>query len=67
MQYLLLIYENKKRFNQGYPEGEMAEHLSFGKEFAGAIKGGHALQPTRFWILDNFGFWIEEPSILDFG
>ena len=52
MQYLLLIYENKKRFNQGYREGEMAEHLSFGKEFAGAIKGGHALQPTRFWILD---------------
>ena len=52
MQYLLLIYENKKRFNQGYPEGEMAEHLSFGKEFAGVIKGD-----TRSSRPD-FGFWI---------
>jgi hypothetical protein len=46
MQYLLLIYENEKRFNQGYPDAEMREYQAFGKEFAAAIKGGNALQPT---------------------
>lgn len=46
MQYLLLIYESEKRFSKGYPEGEMGEYMAFGKEFAGAIKGGNALQPT---------------------
>src|SRR5215470_2195698 len=46
MQYLLLIYENEKRFSKGYPESEMAEYGAFGKEFASAIKGGNALQPT---------------------
>ena len=46
MQYLLLIYENEKRFAKGYPETELAEYQSFGKEFAPAIKGGNALQPT---------------------
>ena len=46
MQYLLLIYENEKRFARGYPEPELAEYRAFGKEFASAIKGGNALQPT---------------------
>jgi hypothetical protein len=46
MQYLLLIYENEKRFAKGYPETELAEYRTFGKEFASAIKGGNALQPT---------------------
>ena len=46
MQYLLLIYENEKRFSKGYPEAELAEYRAFGKEFAAAIKGGNALQPT---------------------
>jgi len=47
MEYLLLIYEDEKRFSKSYPEAEMGEYRAFGKEFAGAIKGGHALQPTR--------------------
>ncbi len=46
MQYLLLIYENEKRFSQGYPDAELGEYKAFGKEFATAIKGGNALQPT---------------------
>ncbi len=47
MQYLLLIYESEKRFSKGYPEDELAEYRAFGKEFATAIKGGNALQPTN--------------------
>ena len=47
MEYLLLIYDNEKRFAKGYPEAELAEYRAFGKEFASAIKGGHALQPTH--------------------
>ena len=47
MQYLLLIYENEKRFSTGYQESELNEYRAFGKEFALAIKGGHALQPTN--------------------
>ena len=46
MQYLLLIYENEKRFSTGYDAGEMGEYMAFGKEFAAAIKGGNALQPS---------------------
>jgi hypothetical protein len=46
MQFLLLIYENEKRFSQGYNEAEMKEYEAFGKDFAKAIKGGNALQPT---------------------
>lgn len=46
MQYLLLIYEDERRFNQGYDEAEMGEYQAFGEEFATAIKGGNALQPT---------------------
>ena len=46
MQYLLLIYENEKRYAQGLAQEEMKEYFAFGKEFAGAIKAGQALQPT---------------------
>src|SRR5262245_54907761 len=46
MQYLLLIYENEKRFAQGFDEAEMKEYGAFGTEFAKAIKGGNGLQPT---------------------
>ena len=43
----MLIYENEKRFSQGYDPAEMGEYESFGKEFAKNIKGGNALQPTQ--------------------
>jgi hypothetical protein len=46
MEFLLLIYDNEKRFSKGYDATEMAGYQAFGKEFAGAIKGGNALQPT---------------------
>jgi len=46
VQYLLLIYDDEKRFSQGYAEAELAEYRAFGKQFASAIKGGNALQPT---------------------
>jgi hypothetical protein len=49
MQYLLLIYEEENRFaNLGKSEmdKELAEYRAFGKEFASAIQGGNALQPT---------------------
>ena len=46
MQYLLLIYENEKRYEKGYDPKEMAAYGAFGKEFAPAIKLGNALQPT---------------------
>ena len=48
MQYLLLIYENEKRFaNLGaeMPK-EMAEWRAFGEEHKKQIQSGHALQPT---------------------
>lgn len=46
MQYLLLIYEDEKRFAQGYDSDEMKEYRAFGEEFANAVKGGKALQGT---------------------
>ena len=46
MQYLLLIYENEKRWENGYDPKEMTEYQAFGKEFGRQIKGGNALQPT---------------------
>jgi hypothetical protein len=46
MKYLLLIYENEKRWEKGYAKEELAEYGAFGKEFASAILGGHALKPT---------------------
>jgi hypothetical protein len=47
MKYLLLIYENEKRWEtSGYDPKEMAEYRAFGKEYAKAILGGNALKPT---------------------
>lgn len=46
MQYLLLIYEDEKRFANGYPQDELAEYREFGRTHAAKIKGGHALHPT---------------------
>jgi len=46
MQFLLLIYEPEKRFENGYPQDEFAEYHAFGQKHAAAIKGGNALQPT---------------------
>jgi hypothetical protein len=48
MQYLLLIYENEKRFEKaGYDPKELAEYRAFGTEHAAQVKGGNALKPTR--------------------
>src|SRR3982750_1953770 len=46
MQYLLLIYEDEKRFAQGFDPAEMEQYGAFGQRNAGEIKGGNALQPT---------------------
>jgi hypothetical protein len=46
MQYLLLIYENEKRFSQGFDQAEINEYRALGTEFSKSIKGGNALQPT---------------------
>jgi hypothetical protein len=47
MQYLLLIYDQEKRWTSGYDNGELQEYRAFGQEHAKAIKGGNALQPTN--------------------
>ena len=49
MQYLLLIYEGEKRFqNLSKPDlmAEIGAYNAFGEEFASAIQGGNALQAT---------------------
>jgi len=46
MQYLLLIYDDEKRWSAAYDPAELGEYRAFGAEFAHAIKGGNALQPT---------------------
>ena len=46
MKYLLLIYENEKRWENGYDPKEMAEYGAFGKEFSAKIAGGNALKST---------------------
>jgi len=46
MKYLLLIYENEKRWEKGYDKAELAEYGVFGQEFASAIASGNALKPT---------------------
>ncbi len=46
MQYLLLIYDNEKRWEGGYDPAEMKEYNAFGNAHRAAIKGGHALRPT---------------------
>ncbi|HWE31401.1 MAG TPA: YciI family protein [Polyangia bacterium] len=47
MQYLLLIYDNEKRWEKGYDKNELAEYASFSKEFQKQTQAGKALQPTR--------------------
>ena len=47
MQYLLLIYDNEKRWANGYDQNELAEYAAFGKEFEKQIKAGKALQATK--------------------
>lgn len=50
MQYLLLIYEDEKRWanmNKAAMNGELGEYRAFGDQFRSAIKGGNALQPTN--------------------
>jgi hypothetical protein len=49
MQYLLLIYEEEKRFanlDKAALDAELGEYRGFGREAAASIKGGNALQPT---------------------
>jgi hypothetical protein len=46
MQYLLLIYEDENRYKKGYDPEILRDYREFGKQFAAAIKGGNALQPT---------------------
>jgi hypothetical protein len=46
MQYLLLIYEDEKRFAKGYDPEEMKQYQAFGKEFQKSILGSNPLQPT---------------------
>ena len=47
MKYLLLIYDNEKRWEPGYDKAELAEYGTFGKELSTQILGGNALKPTR--------------------
>jgi hypothetical protein len=50
MEYLLLIYENEKRFataSEADMGKEMGEYRKFNETCAGIIKGGNALQPTH--------------------
>jgi hypothetical protein len=47
MQFALLIYDDEKRWTKdGYDPVELQQYRAFGKDFANAIKGGNALQPT---------------------
>ena len=49
MKFLLLIYDDEKRWTKlGKPDygAELEEYRAFGQEFATAIQGGNALQPT---------------------
>jgi hypothetical protein len=47
MKYLLLTYDEEKRWAKGYEPGEIAEYRTFAAEFKSAINGGHALEQTR--------------------
>jgi hypothetical protein len=49
MQFLLLIYDQEKRWtklSEAEQTADMKEYGAFGKEFAKSIQGGNALQPT---------------------
>lgn len=43
----MLIYENEERFSHGFDPKEIEEYRAFGQQFAKAIQGGNALQPTN--------------------
>jgi hypothetical protein len=47
MQYLLLIYENEKRFESNFDPKELAEYRAFGEQFRKNIVAGNALQATK--------------------
>ncbi|HVZ71258.1 MAG TPA: YciI family protein [Polyangia bacterium] len=47
MKYLLLIYENEKRFEKGYEASELGEYHAFKKEFGSKLIAGHALKLTN--------------------
>ena len=50
MQFLLLIYENEKRFgdmDHSKFAPELAEYRAFGQKYASNIQAGKALQPTK--------------------
>lgn len=47
VEYLLLIYEDEKRFATGFDPDELREYRDFHKKNAAAIRGGNALQPTQ--------------------
>lgn len=47
MQFLLLIYENEKRFMEAFDPAELEEYKQFGKQHAKTIQGSNALQPTE--------------------
>lgn len=49
MQYLLLIYEDEKRWttmSETTQAAEVGAYEAFGKQYGEQIKGGNALQPT---------------------
>src|SRR5215471_11918220 len=49
MEYLLLIYEEEKRFatlKKPDFDTELSQYRAFGTQFAKSIRGGNALQPT---------------------
>jgi hypothetical protein len=45
MQFMLVIYENGKRVEQGYNQAEMSEYDALGKQFSKSVRGGNAPQP----------------------
>ena len=47
MQYLLLIYDDEKRWAKGYDAEELKGYAAFGQEFKNQIVAGKALQPTK--------------------
>jgi hypothetical protein len=47
MQFLLLIYDEEKRWANGYDPAELQAYRAFSQEYANAIRGGNALQPTH--------------------
>jgi hypothetical protein len=46
VQFLLLIYDQEASVRKGDQSALHQEYVAFGNEFAAAIKGGNALQPT---------------------